>query len=82
MHSPVCLLPFALADLFVQVSLTGKVSLADRYGPMAAIFEDNLAEDEQASLDRLLRAVCRGRLEIVDEISTVLSCHDSSSSML
>ena len=78
MHPPVCLLPFALADLFVQVSLTGKVSLADRYGLMAAIFEDNLAEDEQASLDRLLRAVCRGRLKMVDEISTVLQHHDSS----
>jgi len=72
MQSPVCLLPCALADLFVQVSLSGKIALADRYGLMAAILEERLAEEEKASLDRLLRAACRGRLQIVDEISTVL----------
>ncbi len=56
-----------------QVSLTGKLSLADRYGLMAAIFEEDLADDKQTSIDRLLRAVYRGRLLMVDEISTVSS---------
>lgn len=62
----------ALGDLFAQVNLTNKLTLADRYGLMAAILnDDSLSDDERRCLDRLLRAVLRGRIAVVDEISTI-----------
>jgi len=64
------LLPGALADLFAQVSQTGRITLADRYGLMAAILDDSLAEEERASIDRLLYATRLGRMQLVEDISS------------
>ena len=69
MKVPLRLLPFAIAELYAQVSHSGKITLADRYGLMAAVLEEGLDEDERDSIDRLLRGVRRGRLQVVDEIS-------------
>jgi hypothetical protein len=66
------LIPGAIADLFAQVSRSGKITLADRYGLMAALLEESMSEEERASIDRLLHAYCRGRMKVVDEISTIL----------
>ncbi|HBE19311.1 MAG TPA: hypothetical protein DEG17_14450 [Cyanobacteria bacterium UBA11149] len=66
------LIPGAIADLFAQVSRSGKITLADRYGLMAALLEESISEEERASIDRLLHAYCRGRMRVVDEISTML----------
>jgi hypothetical protein len=63
------LLPGALSDLFAQVSQTGQITLADRYGLMAAILDDSLSEEERASIDRILRATRQGRMQIIDELS-------------
>ncbi|MCA1992645.1 MAG: hypothetical protein LDL41_11525 [Coleofasciculus sp. S288] len=72
MKVQVRLLPGAIPDLFAQVSSSGNITLADRYGLMAAVLEeDSLSEDEKASINRLLRAFCRGRMKIVDEISSL-----------
>ncbi|MDJ0554479.1 MAG: hypothetical protein QNJ68_08590 [Microcoleaceae cyanobacterium MO_207.B10] len=68
---PLHLLPSALGDLFAQANQSGYVTLADRYGLMAAIFDESLSEDEKRSIDRLLRAIRKGRIKIVDEISAV-----------
>jgi hypothetical protein len=68
MQSPV-LLPGALSDLFAEVSTSGHLTQADRYGLMAALLEDNLGTEELSVIDRLLRAVRRGRLTLVDELS-------------
>ena len=68
---PVYLLPSALGDLFAHVNDTGRITLADRYGLMAAMFDESLPEDEKRSIDRLLRAICKGRIKVVDEISAV-----------
>lgn len=65
------LLPGAISDLFAQVSNSGKITLADRYGLMAAVLGDSLSEDERAAVDRLLHALCRGRMKVVSEISSV-----------
>jgi hypothetical protein len=65
------LLPGALSDLFAQVSNSGRITLADRYGLMAALLEDSLTKEERASIDRLLRAFCRGRMKVVSEISVL-----------
>ncbi|MEQ8959187.1 MAG: hypothetical protein RLP02_14915 [Coleofasciculus sp. C2-GNP5-27] len=71
MQVPVRLLPGAIADLFAQVSMCGKITLADRYGLMAALLEDSLTEEERNSIDRLLHSLCRGRMQIVNEISLI-----------
>lgn len=71
MEPPVYLLPSALGDLFAQANTTGYITLADRYGLMAAIFDESLSEDEKRSIDRLLRAIRKGHIKIVNEISAV-----------
>ena len=71
MQPPIQLLQSALGELFAQANSTGYLTLADRYGLMAAILDDSLTEEERCSVDRLLRAIRRGRIKIRDEISTV-----------
>lgn len=68
-----CLLPSALSDLFAQSQDSGKITLADRYGIKIALLQTSLEEEELGSIDRLLHAVRRGRVEIVDELSVILS---------
>jgi molybdenum cofactor guanylyltransferase len=53
MQSPV-LLPGALYDLFAQVSISGYLTQADRYGLMAALLEENLDTEERSVIDRML----------------------------
>jgi hypothetical protein len=65
------LLPGAISDLFAQASYSGKITLADRYGLMAAFLEDRLSDEERESIDRLLHALHRGRMRVVSEISAV-----------
>jgi len=69
MQPPVKLLPDAISELFAQASLSGNITLADRYGFLAAVLEEELNEEERASLDRMLRALQRGRLHVVDDLS-------------
>lgn len=71
MQSPVRLIPGALSELFAQVSSSGKITWADRYGLMAALLEDSLTQDERESIERLLHALQRGRMKVVDEISAL-----------
>jgi len=68
---PLQLIPGAIAELFVQVSTSGVLTLADRYGLMAAILTDDLSEEERRAIDRLLRAAYRGILRPSDELSAV-----------
>lgn len=65
------LLHSALAELFVQASNTGRLTLADRYGLMAALLDESLSDEERSSIDRLIHAVNRGRISVVNEISMV-----------
>jgi hypothetical protein len=71
MFTPVRLLPGAVSALFAQVSCSGKLTLADRYGLMAAMLEDEISEEERAAIDRLLRAYYRGRMKVVNELSVI-----------
>ncbi len=66
------LLPDALAELFADVTTSGRVTLADRYGLMAALLDESLDDEARYSIDRLLRAVYRGRVQIVNELSVVI----------
>ncbi len=65
------LLPSALSELFADVSLTREITIADRYGLLAAILGDALSEEEWQCVDRLLRAVRGGRVQKVDKLSTL-----------
>jgi hypothetical protein len=70
--TPVKLLPTALYELFAIASVSGRLTLADRYGLMAALLEDSLVDDDLCVINRLLYAVRKGRIALVDEISAVL----------
>lgn len=73
MQVAINLLPYAIGDLFEQVTRTGKITQADRYGLMAAILSESITYEERRAIDRLLHSVCRGRRKIVNEISAVMS---------
>ncbi|MBD2096514.1 hypothetical protein H6F90_15350 [Trichocoleus sp. FACHB-591] len=66
---PVNLLPSALSELFAQVSSSGKITLADRYGILAALLSNNMSAEEQCTIDRLLHALKQRRVQVVNELS-------------
>ena len=73
MQLQINLIPGAIGDLYADVSTSGYITLADRYGLMAAILEDTLSPDEECCVNRLLHAACKGRLRIIDELSSLIS---------
>lgn len=58
------LLPGAISEILATAAETGHLTLSDRYGLMAATMADNLEEEEIRAMNRLLRAVLRGRIRI------------------
>lgn len=66
-------LPCAISDIFAHASLSGKITLADRYGLMAALISDSLSDEDRQAIDRLLHAARRGRVQIVNELSAIAS---------
>lgn len=72
MVTQVKLLPCALSELYAQAFTSGSITQADRWGLMAAVLDESLTEEERSSVDRILHAVRRGRLQIVNEISALL----------
>jgi hypothetical protein len=71
MVAPLCLIPSAVSELFAQVTRTRQVTLADRFGLMAAAFDESLTAEERDALNRVLRGIRRGRLQVVDELSNL-----------
>ena len=71
MQAPVNLLPFAITELFAEVNKSGKITIADRYGLMAALLNDSLSEEDKSAIDRILYSVRKGRLKVVDELSAM-----------
>lgn len=69
MMYPVNLLPGAISEILASVTDTGVLTVADRYGLLAAILDESLDEEDRCSLNRLLRAVLKGRVKIVDDLS-------------
>lgn len=66
---PLQLLPGAISEILASVTDTGVLTLADRYGLMAASFDDSLNDDDRSAANRLLRSVIKGRVKIVNELS-------------
>ena len=71
MQAQVRLIPGAISELFAQASNSGYITRADQYGLMAAMLDESLTEEERAAIDRLLRALYRGRMKVVDDLSTL-----------
>ncbi|HLO49061.1 MAG TPA: hypothetical protein VK211_11655 [Kamptonema sp.] len=71
MEIPLYLTDSAISELFAQANATNCITVADRYGLMAAVFDESLNEEERRSLNRLLRSICRGRIKIVEELSAI-----------
>jgi hypothetical protein len=62
------LLPGAISELFAEASISGKISVADRYGLLAAMLNhEGLSDEERDCIDRLLRGCCRGRITLEEE---------------
>ncbi|MEG4595164.1 hypothetical protein QUB00_25645 [Microcoleus sp. F8_C2] len=70
--SPLNLLPGAINELIATVTDTRCLTKADRYGMMAAILDESMCDEERGSLDRLIRSFVKGRIQIADELSTVM----------
>ncbi|MBC6479574.1 MAG: hypothetical protein GDA56_19145 [Hormoscilla sp. GM7CHS1pb] len=62
------LIPGAIAEILASSSDSGVLTLTDRYGLMAAILDESLDEQEQRAVNRLLRAVLRGKIKISNKI--------------
>ncbi|MGK7926639.1 MAG: hypothetical protein AB4290_15600 [Spirulina sp.] len=58
------LIPGAISEIFASSADTGILTLGDRYGLMAAALDDNLDENELRTVNRILRAVKRGKIQI------------------
>lgn len=67
--SPVNLLPGAVSEILASVTDTGVLTVADRYGLMAATLDESLDEEDSQAINRLLRAVLKGRVKLVADLS-------------
>jgi len=65
-------LPCAISELFAQVTASGKITLADRYGLLSVLLHEAASEDELDCIDRLLYGLRKGRVQVIQELSTVL----------
>jgi len=65
------LIPGAISEILASVTDTGSLTLADRYGLMAAVLDESLEEQDRHSLNRLLRSVLKGKVKIVNELSAL-----------
>ena len=70
--SPVNLVPGAINELIATVTDTHRLTKADRYGMMAAVSDESISEEEHDSLDRLIRFLVKGRIQVTGELSIVL----------
>lgn len=64
----VVLLPGAISEMLASVSETGRLTLGDRYGLLAAALDEDLSEEERIAINRILRSVHRGRVAVTKEL--------------
>jgi hypothetical protein len=63
------LIPGAISEMLVSTSQTKVLTLADRYGLMAALMNEFLGEEELQALNRMLRYIVSGRIQVVNQLS-------------
>lgn len=59
------LLPGAIDEISASISKTGILTISDRYGLMAAALDETLDDRERQTVNRILRAVGRGKIKVV-----------------
>ena|GEM_PF-699419 len=64
-------LPFAISELFAQVSVSGKITIADRYGILAVLLYEPTSKEDLYCIDRILYALRKGRLQLTQELSAL-----------
>ncbi|MBP0016435.1 MAG: hypothetical protein J7647_02625 [Cyanobacteria bacterium SBLK] len=64
MFNSIVLFPNTISEIFATATETGILTLNARYGLMAAILNENLEEEERRVVNRLLRAIKRGRIQL------------------
>lgn len=64
-------LPGAVNEIIASVTDHRRLTQADRYGLLAALLDQSLDQEERRSIDRLLRSVVRGRVEVVEDLSQI-----------
>lgn len=62
------LLPGAVSEMLASVSQNKKLTLGDRYGLLAAALDETLPEEERLAINRILRSVLRGKVNVTQEI--------------
>lgn len=55
-----------IAELFYQVCQAGHLTRSDRQQIMSAFLSDALTDEEKAAINRLVHAVRRGWLKVLD----------------
>lgn len=65
-NSPFFLIPGSIAAILAEASESKCLTKADRYGLMAAIFDERLPEEERQAVNRVLYSVLRGRIKVID----------------
>lgn len=66
------LLPGAISEILASVADSRRITKADRFGLMAAVLDESLPEEERNAVDRVLRSLVKGRIQIVDELSVAM----------
>jgi hypothetical protein len=64
------ILPGAVSEILASCADHRVLTLADRCGLMAAILNGFLEQEEEEAVNRLLRYVVRGRIQIVETTSS------------
>ncbi len=66
------ILPGAVNEIIYNVARTQKITKTDRYGIMTALLDDSISEEDQNAINRLVRLIVRGKVQVVDELSMAL----------
>lgn len=54
-----------LSEIFVSVGITSTLTQLQREGLRQLLLENRLSAEESASVDRILRAIRRGKIKVV-----------------
>ncbi|NEP43738.1 MAG: hypothetical protein F6K35_32745 [Okeania sp. SIO2H7] len=67
----VSLLPGAISEILASIARYHCITKADRFGLMAAVLDESLPEEERKAVNRILRSLVKGRIQVVDELSVI-----------
>lgn len=66
MSSHLQLIPGSIAEILASSRETGCITKSDRYGLLAATLDESLDQEDREAVNRLLYAIRRGKIQIID----------------